>query len=446
MAHDGGAGGEGDVSTALGGSTVADLPSPADATATPAATGAASPASEPPRERLLALDVFRGMTVAGMLLVNDPGSWGAIYAPLEHASWHGWTPTDLIFPFFLFIVGITTALSLGARRARGDTDAVLVRQVLRRGAIIFALGLLLNGFPFFDPAPGRFWASAIERFGISPVTHEPLLETIRILGVLQRIALAYVLGALLTLRTSVRQQAAIAAALLVGYWALMTLVPVPGEGAIGAALLDEPARTLAAWVDRAVLGRHIYSGTKLWDPEGILSTIPAVGTVILGVLAGRWLATPRPLAERLAALFAAGALGMMAGSVWGWAFPINKQLWTSSYVVFTAGMACTALATCMWLIDLRGSRRWATPFVMFGVNPIIAFVGSGLLARTIYTLWKVPGGDGGWMSLQGWIFRNGYASWIASAKLASLAFAVTFVLVWLGILSALYRRRIFLKV
>jgi predicted acyltransferase len=418
---------------------------PLDAGA-PAAPAPSERTQAPPRERLTSLDVFRGMTVAGMLLVNDPGSWGAMYPPLEHAEWHGWTPTDLIFPFFLFIVGITTHLSLSARRARGDSDRKLVQQVLRRGGLIFLFGLLLNGFPYFDPEPGRFWASAIERFGISPVTHESLLGTIRILGVLQRIALAYVLGALLTLRTSPRQQVAIAAALLLGYWALMTLVPVPGEAAVGAALLGEPARTLAAWVDRAVLGTHIYHGTKLWDPEGILSTIPAVGTVILGVLAGRWIGAPRPLVERIAGMFAVGSMAMVAGLVWSWAFPINKQLWTSSYVLFTAGMAAAAIACCMWIVDLHGRRRWAAPFVMFGVNPIVAFVGSGLLARTIYTLWKVPAGDGTWQPVQRWIFDHGYRSWITEPRLASLAFAVTFVLLWLAILAGLHRRRIYLKV
>lgn len=411
----------------------------------PAVTSTVAP---PPRarERLLAVDVFRGATIAGMLLVNNPGSWGAIYPPLEHAEWHGWTPTDLVFPFFLFIVGITTHLSLGGRRARGDDDRAIVRQVLRRGGLIFLFGLALNGFPYFDPLPGQFWSSAVTRFGISPVTHESLMGTIRILGVLQRIALVYVFAALLTLWTTTRQQVVIIAALLFGYWALMTLVPVPGEGQIGLYVLGEPARTLAAHVDRAVLGGHIYNGTKLWDPEGILSTIPAIGTAMLGYLAGRWIASPRSLSDRIAALFAAGSVGMVAGLVWNWAFPINKQLWTSSYVVFTAGMACCVLATCMWVIDLHGRRGWTKPFVIYGVNPMIAFVGSGLMARTIYTLWKVPTADGRYISAETWIFQNVYASWIASPKTASLCFAITFVLVWLGILTLLWRKRIILKV
>jgi predicted acyltransferase len=406
----------------------------------------AAPSHASVRERLVSLDVFRGVTVAGMLLVNDPGSWGAIYSPLEHAQWHGWTPTDLIFPFFLFIVGITTHLSLSARRARGDSDGRLVTQVLRRGALIFAFGFFLNGFPFFDPAPGHFWSSVVDRFGMSPVTHESLMGTIRILGVLQRIALAYAFGALLSLRTTARQQVVMVTVLLLGYWLLLTLVPVPGEGVIGALVLDAPARTLAAHVDRAVLGSHIYNGTKLWDPEGILSTIPAVGTVLLGVFAGRWIGSGRPLLERISGMYVAGALGMVVGLVWNWAFPINKQLWTSSYVVFTAGMACTAIATCMWLVDLHNRRRWAMPFVMFGLNPIVAFVGSGLMARTIYTLVKVPAAGGGYMSLEEWIYRHFFLSWIPQPETASLAFAVMFVLVWLGIMAVLYRRRVFLKV
>ena len=399
------------------------------------------------RERLVALDVFRGATIAGMLLVNNPGSWGAIYPPLAHAPWHGWTPTDLIFPFFLFIVGVTTHLSLSARRERGDSDGLLLRQILKRGALIYLFGLLLNAFPFFDPEPGRAWASIIDRFGISPSSHEPIVDTIRLLGVLQRIAIVYVFTGLIWLYASPRAQRWIFAAALLGYWAVMTLVPVPGEGAIGAELLDEPSRNLAAWLDRAVLGAgHIYRGTRTYDPEGILSTIPAIGTALLGVFAAGWIRTQRALSERIATLYAGGAILMVLGLMWNWVFPINKQLWTSSYVLFTGGMAAVALATCLFLIDLKGSRWWTKPFVIYGVNPMIAFVGSGMMARLIYSLWRVPNGEGGYMSVQSWVYRHWYLSWIPEPKAASLAFAVTFVLVWLAILAVLYRRRIFFKV
>jgi predicted acyltransferase len=374
------------------------------------------------RERLLSLDVFRGLTVAGMLLVNNPGSWGAIYPPLGHAPWHGWTPTDLIFPFFLFIVGITTHLSREARRARGDSDGVIVRQVVRRASLIVLLGLLLAAFPYV------------------PLTR---ITEMRFPGVLQRIGVAYLFGALLTVRTSLKQQVAIVAVLLFGYWFAMTLIPVPGRG-MGALLLDDPSASLAAWVDRAVFGSHVWRSARTWDPEGLLSTVPAVGTVMLGVLAGRWLGTSRPLAERLVALFAVGSLCMVAGLMWGWSFPINKNLWTSSYVLFTGGMAAVTLATCTWLIDVLGLTWWTRPFTWFGTNPMIAFVGSGMMARLIYSVITVPSG-GERAPIQRVIYEQVYASWLAPRN-ASLLFAVTFVLLWAGILGVLHRRRIFFKV
>ena len=400
----------------------------------------------PPRERLLSLDVFRGMTVAGMLLVNDPGSWASIYPPLEHAEWNGWTPTDLIFPFFLFIVGITTYLSLAARRARGDNERAIRNQIIRRGALIFLFGLLLNGFPYFawGDVPGvadpTFLERIIER-----------LHTWRITGVLQQIGIAYLCAALLTLRTTLRQQIGIIAGLLFGYWFVMTVLPVPGEGTIGALLLDSPPRTMAAWTDRLVfdwsrwgMGNHLWVGGKTWDPEGFLSTVPAIATAMIGNLAGRWIGQRRPLTERLAALSAAGAIGMMLGLMWHWVFPINKSLWTSSYVIFTAGLACVSLSTIMWIVDFQKSRGWTKPFVIYGVNPIIAFVGSGVMARCIYSIFKVTR-DGREISLQAGIYQTLFASWLSPLN-ASLAFAVTFVLFWYAILYVLYKRNIILKV
>lgn len=405
-------------------------------------------ASTPPatRERLLALDVFRGLTIAGMLLVNDPGSWSHIYDPLEHAAWHGWTPTDLIFPFFLFIVGVTTHLSITARRARGDDDRAIRRQILRRGALIFLLGVLLNWFPFFqwgtiagNPSPS-FLDRILER-----------LEILRIMGVLQRIGIAYTAAAFLTLRTSVKQQVAILAVLLFGYWFAMTLLPVPDTGILGALAINTKSGHLAAWIDRLVfdwraygLGNHLWVGSVTWDPEGLLSTLPAIGTTMLGVMAGRWIAHPRPLAERLNGLFASGALGMMVGLMWNWSFPINKSIWTSSYVVFTGGMACVALATIMWIVDVHGWRRWTRFFVIYGMNPIVAFVGSGILARLLYSILKVDY-NGQRVSVVEAIYRT-FVSWGLEPVNASLAFALSFVLLWFGILWVLHRRNIFLKV
>src|SRR5687767_507691 len=341
------------------------------------------------KERLVSLDVFRGMTVAGMLLVNNPGTWSAIYPPLGHASWHGWTPTDLIFPFFLFIVGITTQLSLTARRERGDDEGAIRRQILKRGALIFLFGLLLSGFPFFtwgavagNPDPS-FLDRIVDR-----------LLNWRIMGVLQRIGIAYIISALIATRATVRTQIITTAAILLGYWVVMTVLPVPGSnGTPGALLLGQGSTTMAGYWDRVLLdwsrfglGNHLWTGSRTWDPEGILSTAGAVGTAMLGNLTGRWIGQPRPLIERLAGMFAAGAIAMMLGLMWHWSFPINKGIWTSSYVLFTGGVAAVSLATIMWLVDHLHQRGWTKFFVVYGLNPMVAFVGSGIMARMIYSI------------------------------------------------------------
>lgn len=391
------------------------------------------------RQRLLSLDVFRGMTIAGMLLVNNPGTWGAIFPPLEHAKWHGWTPTDLIFPFFLFIVGITTHISISARRARGDDEGEIVRQIIRRGAIIFLLGFLMSWFPFYQygKVPGIDDPTFIERFLYR-------LEHVRIMGVLARIGVVYIASALLTLRTSLKQQVIIVAVLLYGYWLAVTLIPLPMTGLPGYFTLNEPANTLQGLVDRAILGNHIWGGSTTYDPEGIMSTFPAIGTAMLGVFAGRWINTDRSLIDRIAGLFAVGSLAMVLGLMWNWSFPISKNLWTSSYVLFTGGMGAVTLATCMWIIDHLNVRGWIKPFVIYGMNPIVAFVGSGVLARIIYTLWKVQY-EGKPTSVQRVMYETMFASWLPP-KLASLGFALLTVVFWLGVLTVLYRRKIFLKV
>ncbi|MHB1862276.1 MAG: acyltransferase family protein [Gemmatimonadaceae bacterium] len=405
-------------------------------------------ASQAPRERLLSLDVFRGLTIAGMLLVNTPGTWSAIYPPLEHAAWNGWTPTDLIFPFFLFIVGITTELSLAARRARGDHESAVVRQILRRGGLIFLFGFLLNGVPFFTwtAIPGVPDPTFLQR-----VVHN--LYDWRLLGVLQRIGLAYIAAGLISRRASAKQIVGAVAGILFAYWFVLTCLPVPGtHGTIGALLLDRPDATMAAWWDRYLLdwtrfglGNHTWPGSVTWDPEGFFSTIPAVASCLLGNLAGRWIAQrDRSLLDRVSSLFAVGALGMTAGLMWNWALPINKNLWTSSYVLFTAGMACVALATIMWIVDVRGVTWWTRPWVTYGLNPMAAYVGSFFMARMTYSVLSVSY-DGRSMPLQEAVFRALFLSW-ASPVNASLAFAVAFVLLWFGILVLLERRHIILKV
>ncbi len=403
----------------------------------------AAPAASPARERLLSLDVFRGLTVAGMLLVNDPGSWDHIYPPLEHATWHGWTPTDLIFPFFLFIVGITTQLSLGARRAAGADEGAITRQILRRGALIFLIGLALNAFPFVQ------WG---EIKGIADPTFLQRilyrLEHLRIMGVLQRIGIAYAAAGLITMRTTLKQQVVILAVILYGYWWAMTLLPVPGSGGVqGMYVLDRPGFTLDAWLDRTILTpNHLWvGGDRVRDPEGLLSTIPAIGTAMFGNFAGRWIGhRERPLSERINGLYAAGALGMMLGLMWNWVFPINKSLWTSSYALFAAALACVALATCMWLIDAQRVTGWTRPFAIYGTNPMIAFAGSGLMERLIYTIGHVTV-DGKQMSYVDAFYERGLASWLEPRD-ASLAFALLFVGFWYVVLAWCWKRKIIFRV
>ena len=411
-------------------------PAPAEPTASPAT-------ARPKRERLLSLDVFRGLTVAGMLLVNNPGSWAAIYPPLEHAEWHGWTPTDLIFPFFLFIVGITTQLSLGARRAQGADEGQIVRQILRRGALIFLFGLLLNWFPGFQWGP--IAGMTDPSFGARVVYR---LEHLRIMGVLQRIGLAYIIAALLTQKTTVKQQVVILATMLYGYWFLMTVLPVPGTGGmIGADLLHQPGATLDAWLDRVLLTpNHLWiGGDGLRDPEGLLSTIPAAATAMFGNLAGRWIGQrERPLAERLNGLFAAGAIGMMFALMWHWSFPINKSLWTSSYALFTASMACVALATILWVVDVQKWSGWTKPFVVYGLNPMLAFLGSGLTARMIYSILKVNVG-GQPVSVVEAVYRT-FLSFGLAPRNASLLFALCFVTFFYLVLRACLKRNIVFRV
>lgn len=373
-------------------------------------------------DRLRSLDVFRGLTVAGMLLVNNPGSWSAIYPPLAHAAWHGWTPTDLIFPFFLFIVGVTTHLSREARRARGVSEAELSRQAIRRGLVILLCGWALAAFPFV------------------PLTR---ITELRIPGVLPRIGVVSIATALLTQRTTLRQQVGVLVALLYGYWFAMTLLPVPGQDGPGILFLDDPSRTLAAWVDRALLDGHLWRQSKTWDPEGVLSTFPAIGTALLGTFAGRWLGSPRPLAERLNGLFAAGALAAMLGAMWGWSFPINKGLWTSSYVLLTAGLAALAIATITWLGDGPLMRRLTTPTLAFGVNPLLAFLGSGLMAKVMGSLWKVEVA-GELVSVQSVVYRSTFRAWLEPRD-ASLAFALSFVALWWLLLEPLRRRGIIVR-
>ena len=383
-----------------------------------AAADPVEPAAGRPTRRLLSLDVFRGLTIAAMLLVNNPGTWSHVYPPLEHAEWNGWTPTDLVFPFFLFIVGVATALSLGGLRDAGVGRVQVFRKAFVRAAIIFGLGLLLQGFPHYD------------------------LPHLRIPGVLQRIAIAYLLTALVVLLTGVRGQVLVLLGLLLGYWTLITLVPVPG---VGRGVL-EPEKNLSNWLDFRLLGvNHVWQETRTWDPEGLLSTLGAVASVLCGVLAGHWIRSPRGTDAKAFGLFYAGGMTLLLGWVWSHIFPINKSLWTSSYVLLSAGLACLVLAAIFWLVDIEGYRGWTGPFLVFGTNAITAYWLSTLCG--IVLDWITLGGpaEADQVVLKTYLYETFFASWLAPAN-ASLAYAVAYVVVWLGLLSVLYRRRIFIRI
>jgi predicted acyltransferase len=369
------------------------------------------------KERLVSLDVFRGMTIAGMILVNNPGDWSNIYPPLKHAEWHGITPTDFIFPFFLFIVGVAISFALGKRVEKEITKDVYWK-IVKRSIIIFLLGLFIAAFPFFE------------------------LSTLRIPGVLQRIAVCYLIVSLIFLHTDWNKQALIGVALLFAYWFLMTWIPVPG---CDVTTIDDKACNLAAYLDRLILGEnHIWSLGKVFDPEGILSTLPALATTISGVLTGTWLKTKKSDTEKVGGIFFFGVVLCAVGWCWNFFFPFNKALWTSSYVVYTSGLALCFLGFCYWLIDIKNYEKWSKPFVIFGVNALALYVGAELSAKCLYLI-KVPGDNGQAISLKEWIFNNIFLP-VAAPVNASLMFALTFILIWLVLMWLLYRKKIFIKI
>ena len=396
-------------------------------------TSSTSPVvTETPRTtRLVSLDVFRGITIAAMILVNDPGSWSHIYPPLEHAEWNGWTPTDLIFPAFLFMVGVSMTFSFAARVSRAVSNRALALHIVRRSALIFAIGLFLNGFPSFD------------------------FDSIRIMGVLQRIAVCYFVGGFLYLFLLRREESAqpaqkqrsnaaaisgIIIFLLAGYWALLTFVPVPGCGA-GRLGKDD---NLGAYVDRTLMPGHLWSESVTWDPEGILSTLPAIATLLIGILAGQWLRSDRGGARKAAGLAAAGLVLLAAGRMLHPYFPINKNLWTSTFVLFTGGFSLVLLAIFYWAVDLRGWRKATGPCLVFGMNAILAYVLAAIVSE-VSTDFEFSNSQGRSQTLHGWIYE-GYFVPHASAVNASLAFAVFFVLVIFLMLWPFYKGRIFVRI
>ena len=356
--------------------------------------------------RLVSLDAFRGATIALMVLVNTPGDWQHVYAPLEHSEWHGWTPTDVVFPSFLWIAGLSMTLSFAKRLSAGASRADLFRQAAKRAAILYLLGLFLYGFPEFD------------------------LSTLRLLGVLQRIAICGLAGAAIWLTTGVRGRIAWLVALLAGYWALMALVPVPGYGA---GRLDVEGN-LAHYVDRVVLGAHNYASTKTWDPEGIVSTLPAIGTFIFGMLAGEVMSRGEPLGRRLVRMALIGVVLLAIGLAWNPWLPINKKLWTSTFAVFMAGLDFVLLAGFAWLVDGKGWTKPVRPFVILGMNSIAIYMASEFLDVILSMLhWRRP------------IYESVFVP-LASPINASLLYALAYTGTMFLIGWVMYRQRWFVRI
>jgi predicted acyltransferase len=378
----------------------------------------ADPTDAPaPAPRLVSLDFFRGATIAAMILVNNAGNGPDSYWPLKHAEWNGWTPTDLIFPFFLFMVGVSMAFSFRTRLTRGESRWQLLRHVLWRGMILIGLGLMLNGFP--------------DRYSLS---------SWRIYGVLQRIAICYVVTAVFALWTRRRAWIVAAFTCLAGYWILMRYVPVPGFGVprLDIPLLD-PDRNLAAWLDRKLLAGHLYDGTH--DPEGLLSTIPAVATTLLGLITGDWLHGIRSGKAKVIGMALCGLAGVGAGEFCNLWLPINKNLWTGSFVLLSAGLALLCLALCYWVLDVKHWRgRWTTFFLVFGMNPIAAYVFAELISHGLYRFSTAEG-----LSWQDVLYQDRFDA-VANPANASLLYAICFVLMCWAVMWVLYRKRIFLRI
>jgi predicted acyltransferase len=363
----------------------------------------------------MALDAFRGATMALMVLVNTPGDGRTTYAPLQHAEWNGWTPTDVVFPSFLWIVGVAMTLSMGRRLAAGASRSSLFQQVARRAAILYVLGLICYVYPGFD------------------------LSTQRLLGVLQRIAICYLIAAAIYLTTGLRGQVAWMVSLLAVYWMLMTLVPVPGYGP---GRLDVEGN-FAHYIDRIILGTHNYGQTKTWDPEGIISTLPAIATALFGILAGRLLRLERSLAERTAWMFFAGNLLIAAGIIVNVWLPINKKLWTDSFSLFMAGLDFVLLAMFLWMVDGLGYRKIVRPLVIMGMNAITVYLASELLDEVFDSIHVTAGGQV--INLHQWIYRTVFAPF-ASPMNASLLFAIAYTLVMYALAYAMYRRGWFVRI
>ncbi len=373
-----------------------------------------SPAAS--KGRLASLDAFRGLTIALMILVNSPGDPGSVYSPLSHVVWNGWTFADTVFPSFLFIVGVSLVFSIAKQAEKGMSNSAFILRLLRRTIILFALGLFINIFPTF------------------------YLSEIRIPGVLQRIAVCYFLASLIVLKAGLRGRILWLVGLLASYWLMMRFIPVPG---VGAGVL-EPGKNFAAWVDSLFLSGHMWSYYDgEWDPEGIVSTIPALATTLFGVLTGQWLRSYSPERRKVAGMACAGLVLLIAGYMLDRWLPINKSIWTSTFSIFMAGVALVCLAFFYWLIDIADFSRWAKPLIILGLNPIAVYVLSEVFDTTlrILNLSMVLAQD---IDCHSYLF-NSLCTPVGKSETASLLYALLTLLFMLIIAWIMWRKRLFIK-
>ncbi len=379
-----------------------------------ATTCSASPSTA--TARVLSVDIARGITIAFMIMVNNNGAHP--WHPFTHSLWNGWTPTDLVFPCFLFLVGVSIVLAFGKRFERGVSKGRIVVGILRRTAILILLGLVVNGYPHFP------WA------------------TLRFYGVLQRIALCYCCVALFYLwRRDATSKIVAIVVILAGYWILLRYVPVPGAGVPGKDIpFLDGAQNWPAWLDRHIFPGRLYTGFR--DPEGFLSTFPAIATTLLGLLAGLWMRTERPRKQIALGLLAAGVALVIVGRLWGISFPLNKKLWTSSYVLFSAGTSALLVGALYWMIDVKGWRKlWTQPWIVFGTNAIFAYMLSELLASTLWIMGLRHRTEMFWTAIYAPAFAH-----VHPVGLGSLLYSIAFALVcWLATYP-LWRKKIFLKI
>lgn len=377
-------------------------------------------------KRLNSLDFFRGATVASMIWVNNPGSWSYIFGPFAHAEWHGWTPTDLIFPFFLFIVGVSIVLALSKATAKGMSRQELIQKTAIRGVKIFGLGLVLAAFPYVVFSP---------EFSL-----HPKIESLRIPGVLQRISVIYIMAAFLFLYTSNKVRWIVSGVILIGYWLAMSLIPVPG---FGAGAIDAPEGNIAAYIDQLLLSGHMWK--ELWDPEGILSTFPALVSTLMGIYIGQLLLKDHINQEqKVLEVLKWGFFWLTLGYLWSWIFPLNKNIWTSSFSLFTGGLASMIFGFCYWFIDVKGHKKGVKWGIAFGINAITIFFLSGLIARIMSMIQITV--EGNLMSLKGFLYSVVLKGIFTDPMLASVSHSILWVILFFGLASWMQQKDILIKV